>query len=213
MATEYTYDPDSHAYRDERGLIVPFRAMVSIRDGFVSARQVLVRDLAVLYTSGAIDLDTFITRFRAITAESLAALFLLGGGGAAAVTARPLSLSLLQTLLDRQMPFASSFFDDIRAGSLSDAEIGARAALYQEAAVTSYEQAAADSWGIELPFYPADHGTECESNCRCSWEITTVTNPDTGQDETYATWNTMGDAKVCSGCRQRASEWQNQRIA
>ena len=50
-----------------------------------------------------------------------------------------------------------------------------------------------------MPCYPGDGGTECLSNCRCSWDIT--------QTETAieATWEV--NAEACPGCVARGERY------
>ncbi len=77
-----------------------------------------------------------------------------------------------------------------QAGDMSEGAVGARAQMYANAIRTTY--AAERNPG--LPFYPGE-GTECLTNCRCSW-----------QDDGDGSFTWVLDAKEsCATCLDRAS--------
>lgn len=84
--------------------------------------------------------------------------------------------------------------------------VAARSELYAGTVVHSFEVAQVEAIAVvrgrglrDLPYFPADGGTQCRSNCRCSW---TIAYDDI--DRIYrCTWNTEGDGKVCAGCAER----------
>ena len=207
MAAEWKYDPITHVYIDPNGRRVTPRQLVSARDRFAAARQAMLHALGLQLAAGSITVEQWEGEFKRLVAETITALHLFGAGGEAMVRARSIHIDRLVQALDRQLPFATQFIDQVRSGELSGDAIAARSELYVGAGVSAYEQARADDWGVELPYYPADHGTPCESNCRCSWIIETAWNEQEQRDVTTARWQTEGDGKVCDGCMTRAREW------
>lgn len=206
MAVEWLYDPDEHRYYRD-GRVVSLREIVRTRDQFAAARQAMLRALGEQLAAGTITLAVWEVEFRRIVAETITALHLFGAGGEQMIRQKPVHIARLVEALERQIPFARSFIDEVRDGVVAADAVAARSELYVGAGITAHDQARADDWGITLPYYPADHGTPCQSNCRCSWEITTSTDEATGRDVTRAYWQTEGDSKVCSGCRSRGAEF------
>lgn len=93
-----------------------------------------------------------------------------------------------------QVPYLRNFAADVQAGRLSDAQITARAGLYAGATRATWSKG---RWsGKGLPAYPADGGTACLVNCKCSW-----VERDGGM---Y--WE-MGTAEHCPDCLRRATQW------
>ena len=209
----WTYDPRLHRFRDARGNLVSMRDLITTRDRFVAAREAMAQALGESFASGAISLDDFEAQFRALTAETITAMQMFGAGGEAMLRQKPVHIARLVELLTRQIPYADAFLSELRAGEVSPEAAGARAAMYQAAGINAYEVAQSDDWGISLPYYPADGDTECHSNCRCSWEITTNWDEAQQRDVTYARWQTEGDDKVCDGCQGRADAWPGNVIA
>jgi hypothetical protein len=206
VAVRWEYDEERHRYLRD-GRVVPIRELVRTRDQFAAARQAMLRALGEQLAAGTITLAMWEAEFRAIVAETMTALHLFGAGGEAMLIKKPIHVLRLIQALDRQMPFAKSFVDDIIVGTTSLDAVAARSELYVGAGIMAYEQARSDEWGVTLPFYPADHGTPCQSNCRCNWTITTAVDEVSGRDVTMAYWQTEGDGKVCDGCRRRGAEY------
>lgn len=94
-----------------------------------------------------------------------------------------------------QVPYLRGFAADVVAGRLSDAQIAARAGLYAGATRASYERS---RWtGKGLPGYPADGGTACLVNCKCSWV----------ERDGKMYWE-LGAAEHCPDCESRAARWR-----
>jgi len=213
MASLWDYDPDRHVWISPAGQIISFPQLITLRDGFASARQAMVRALGEELAAGTITMDEWAQAFKALSAETITALHLFGSGGEAMVRQRPALVARLATLLERQIPFADAFIAEVRSGAVSLDAVAARSELYVGAGIEAYEQARADERGIELPYYPADGSSECKSNDRCAWIIETRWDDELGRDATFATWQTEHDENVCDTCRQRGAEWQNRMIA
>lgn len=94
----------------------------------------------------------------------------------------------LNATVKAQLGYLKRFADDVRAGRLSPAQIAARAELYAGPARATYYR----SRYIGLPFYPADGGTPCLSNCKCSWR----------EEEGVYYWQ-LSASEHCNGCLDR----------
>lgn len=93
-----------------------------------------------------------------------------------------------------QAPYLRNFAADVAAGRLSDAQIAARAGLYAGATRATWGKA---RWsGKGLPAYPADGGTACLVNCKCSWV----------ERDGMMYWE-LGTAEHCPDCESRAAQW------
>lgn len=94
-----------------------------------------------------------------------------------------------------QVPYLRNFAADVATGRLSDAQIAARAGLYAGATRASYSKG---RWsGKGLPAYPADGGTACLVNCKCSWV----------ERGGMMYWE-LGTAEHCPDCESRAAQWR-----
>jgi hypothetical protein len=211
MAAEWTYDPIAHVFRNAVGKTLTAKQMVTIRDAFILSREEHVKAIVAQWDVGEITREVMINLFRQATAETITALSVIGAGGQQRAGQIADFERILSDALGKQMPFADRFVQEILSGALSADDIAARAAQYQSSAVETYEQASASDWGIDLPYWPADHLTTCFSNCRCAWLIDTVFE---GDDQvTFATWATEGDDKVCEDCAARGQEWQHREVS
>lgn len=88
-----------------------------------------------------------------------------------------------------QLDYLNGFADAIAAGDLSDDAITTRALSYAGSITNTWWQGATD--GAELPFYPADGGTECGNNCRCEWR------------GSAGGWDWIAETDCCPGCAAR----------
>jgi hypothetical protein len=71
------------------------------------------------------------------------------------------------------------FVAAIKAGSLSDAQVAARARLYAGALNAPYNTGQARALGdIRLPQVPGDGKTQCKTNCRCRLRFEVTATPD-----------------------------------
>lgn len=117
--------------------------------------------------------------------------------GSKLLNERNLSRAERQAIKDAvagQLPYLRQFATDVQAGRLSDAQIAARAGLYAGATRVTYY---AGRWyGRGLPAYPADGGTACLVNCKCSW----------AERGGMMYWE-LGAAEHCPDCLSRAAQW------
>lgn len=93
----------------------------------------------------------------------------------------------LKARVAEQLKYYDAFAS--QAGDMSEGAVGARAGMYAQAIRGTYEAAKYPG----LPFYPGE-GTECLTNCRCSW-----------QDDGDGSYTWVLDAKEsCATCVERA---------
>lgn len=109
----------------------------------------------------------------------------------------PAQRFLLATM-GRQAEYLGHFTDAIEDGRISDAEIHARAQQYAGALHATADRGR--TWDWPLPFMPADGGTNCRSNCRCTWQGRNLDHEELTGDWYWVL--SPGDA--CEGCRERA---------
>lgn len=134
--------------------------------------------------------DAHTAAFVAGTAQRLGV-----SAGSQLVRARALSAAEraeIHAAVAEQRRYLARFAQAVAEGGLTDAQIRARATSYADSIRATESRAA--TWGADLPFYPADGGTECLTHCRCRWQ------------RRGALWYWVLDAAAehCDGCRVRA---------
>lgn len=202
----WVYDVTSHTFRNARtGKVMTAADMVTVRDAFLEARRQAAFQVVQQYIDRLITYQQFAQAFRALTAETHAALAILGAGGSARFAQLPTATRSLYDALRMQAVYADQFLADVLAGTMTPDEMKNRAGMYQESAVTTYEETSADDWSLDLPYFPGDGDTQCMMRCRCSWSIENVFEGDYAV--TYATWVTERDGNVCEDCAARGNEW------
>lgn len=78
-----------------------------------------------------------------------------------------------------------------------------RAGMYANATVPTYWAGAVE--GLPLPAVPGDSSTQCQSNCRCKWDIKTL-DESNGDYDCY--WILDPGAEHCQTCIQRDVDWK-----
>lgn len=100
----------------------------------------------------------------------------------------------LERAIAAQRPYLTRFAQDVRAGTLSEAQIQARADLYAGPVRRTYSES---RWAnVKLPAHPGDGSSECLAWCKCSWAL---------RDDGYY-WE-LGTAEHCPTCNSRAASW------
>ncbi len=97
--------------------------------------------------------------------------------------------SVIKAVVQKQLDYLKGFV--AAAPNMSEAQIKARATLYAGAVKGTFSQTRYPS----LPFHPADGGTPCLTNCKCSWN---------DQGGGVYLWTLHAD-EHCSGCVTRQS--------
>lgn len=106
----------------------------------------------------------------------------------------------------QQLDYLAAWRDDLaQADGFSEAAMRGRARLYLNAANATLQDARASTVrGLPpLPAYPGDGTTRCLTNCRCSWRIVRLPEPNA-----YDCYWRLGVAEHCPTCLARAAAWQ-----
>lgn len=133
-----------------------------VRDAIADGLSDEITALVKRYTSGAITLEQWASEFASLLRVGTTAGYALGHGGVHTIDGAV--LDRIDQLLADQHSFAEGFIRDLGAGNVSDAQMDARAQLYAGQAVKAYEEARSASFGVSLPCYPGDGGTQCVVN-------------------------------------------------
>lgn len=190
-----TYDPSARRWLDDDRPLTP-RQVVVLRNAFADRYADLFAELSDDLSAGRIGLQAWADDFAELLGRYLSSQFIFGRGGIDAMDDR--DWLRVAKIIDDQQGYFSGFVEDVLDGTVTEAQLRARAASYANAGVLAHSQALEASFGIMLPVYPADGGTACGGGCRCAWIITET-------DLSYeASWETMGDQDVCPGCQSRA---------
>lgn len=219
---------------DATGLAAPVAAVMAARDAMADDYAAAFRQLAVLYTGGQLTLDQWRRSFEALVVEAVGHGYTFGRGGIELMTesdwakvaesvrdqldfADGFAGDIERTVNERMAAIMEESEEAIeqaeaerQARAEAESAMTARSEMYAGASVEAYEEAQAEAHSsgkgvLILPVYPADHGTECRSNCRCGWQII-------GDEEAQVwrcTWITAGDQAVCDGCRERGRLYAN----
>ncbi len=111
--------------------------------------------------------------------------------------------------LEIQSEFLKNFLSDYQENGWKDS-YHARSRMYALSSYASFNHGDVISQAgkvLPLPAYPAE-GTQCLSNCKCSWSID-VLDFNAGNFDAY--WK-LGTNDSCQTCVQRAGEWSPVRI-
>lgn len=165
----------------------------------------LTRELEALTArllAGDISLADWTAEFEQILATHHAAAYLLGRGGELTDPLARNQLALLERYIAEQAEYLSGLKRDIAGGRYGDSPraLGARVDMYARSVQPPYW--AGKTIGLPLPAMPGE-GTQCLTNCRCRWEITTL-DAERGDHDCY--WR-LGAAEHCQTCNQRAVDW------
>jgi hypothetical protein len=198
---EWTYDSAAHKYRSgERTLTQP--ELLALRNAVADGMGEESAGLATRLVAGSITLLDWAASFARLIADGLTAAFLLGRGGTAAMDAT--ANTTLSGLIAAQHEYAKSFVSDVTAaindGSVTEAGVAERSALYSGGAVHAFETGQAASWELVAPAYPTED-SPCGGNCRC-W----LTFDETDTDYLIY-WNTVDDSHTCDVCAQRGEDY------
>lgn len=162
------YDPKSSRYRNlDSGRFMSTKAVVKIRDDIVEKATVEARTLAGRVANGTLSAGDFGSEMRKLIKTVHGAQYSLGRGGVNALTRR--DIGGLGRTLKAEYGFLDGFVRDLAAPNLDAAKVAARAELYMESSIKSYERGRASALGVKTPqnvppLHPA---------CRCSLDYQT----------------------------------------
>lgn len=198
----WSYDPDRHRFVNG-SRVLSEREILAIRNTIADGMDVESAALAKRLIAGEIALAEWARAFAKLIRDGVSAGFLVGRGGAAKMDAA--STNALNAIIDDQFGFARQFATDLEssldAGTATVEGVANRSALYSGASVHAFDQGRSADWGIQLPYFPGDGGTQCLGRCRCEWMIDST---DAGISAIYMT---KGDERVCDDCVARGNEY------
>lgn len=197
----WVWDPVKRRYVTASGAALGQRELIAVRDGFAEGAAQVLTELAGAWMDGALTLDQFAAAFEQWIADTVTSGYLLGRGGAEALTEA--DIGIIQREIDRQVGHAREMIDEFRRGAASAEQVAGRAPGYAGGSVNAFDQGREGAFGgsFTFPVYPGDGETSCYGNCRCYWVI------DTYPDRYEMTWVTEGDGRVCPECAQRGVDY------
>lgn len=197
----WEWDAPSRRYRDTTtGRYLSAASSRKLRDDLVTRLGQENQGLARKLASGDLTLPAWEKAMQTQVRDAHTVQWAFGRGGRNAMTEH--DLTDLNGLVRGQWGYLRGFTEAIAGGTLSEAQVSARAALYTSASVQAYERGRAAAWDVILPAHPGDGSTACKSNCRCFWRLTEKADG----SEVHATW-TLGGAEHCADCKSRARRW------
>lgn len=200
MSKPWSFDTTARRYRSgDTGRFLPRRDVVALRDAVVNAAGAEAQAIGQRVVAGDISAEEFRDSMRLLIRNAHGAQAIFGRGGVNAMT--PADFGRLGASLRKQYAYLDGFVADVEAGVISEAQAAARAQMYVNGSVKSYELGQAAAWGLQgqLPEYPGDSCLGL-SNCRCSWDIRETA------DAIEATWK-LGSEKPCPPCQRNAENW------
>lgn len=193
---EWEWDAKSRRYRNvDTGRYLSASSSIDLRDDVVNRLKSEADALARRLASEEIAVQDWESAMQRNIREVNGVQWAFGRGGRYAMGTE--DRAALADLIRGQYDYLRAFAEQIAAGTLSEAQIAARARLYYQSSTQAYEQGHAAAWNVSLPHYPADGSTVCKSACRCRWDIR-----ESG-DEIHATWR-LQSGESCSTCKSYA---------
>ena len=198
---DWQWNQNTHRYRNTAtNRIVTDNTLIGLRDTMIDSWRGRVQGLADDLVDGRLTIQEWTLRMRREVSNIFSSEYLLGKGGRNAMFQA--DLDAIQEMLTTQYSFLQNFAEDVRAGDLSKAQVGARSELYMDASKQAHERAKAASYGLTLPQYPGDGSQICGARCRCRWDI------DEQEDEFLCSWLLNAAAKHCDTCLGNAASWK-----
>lgn len=198
MASEYEWSASANRWRKiETGRFVSERTLTSWRNQARAALEDEATDLMQRLTDGKISIQLWEREMQEVLRNAHISDYLLARGGRHSLTAA--DRAIIGAQLDAQYRHLRGFTRTLIEGKLSEEAAKARARMYPRSGNTSFNMGRESAWSLNLPGHPGQ-GTDCLSNCRCVWQITTRGN------KTIASWRTSsGDS--CDTCVDRGRRW------
>lgn len=195
----WSFDVPSRRYRDgTTGRFLPTAKITELRNALLDNRATVTQSLSEALANRTIDLYSWQQGMRAVIKDSSVAEYLFGRGGVNAMT--PSDWGTIGNLVKGQYQYLEGFATEIAAGTLSDAQVASRAAMYAHAGVQAHSMGQEAAYGGRLVL-PAHPGTgECLSRCRCHWSI------QEGPEAWVCTWVRIS-GESCATCISRAAQY------
>lgn len=200
----WKYNRKTRQYEDESGTPLTNDEMVLLRDLFSGSRKDATAKLVKDMSEGDLTVQQWEAGMRGELRTAFIDQATLGRGGRSMMTFS--DWGSVGNQLRRQYQWLSSFAKEVATGTMTEAQIIARAALYMDASTQAYEKAKVKAHGMPpLAHYPGD-GTRpptCGVRCKCRLVITE------DADNWYVHW-VLGPVKKkhCDGCIEMAALWK-----
>lgn len=171
----YSWDQALGRYRDaETGLFLSRDAVYGMVNQSISATQLVTDHLAASVADGSISAEAWHLAMKGEIKREYIRQYLLGHGGRHEMT--PADWGRLGPMIREQYQFLGGFYDAVRNGELSEAQIRVRAGDYINSAREGYERARigrAYEYGMSEEIWrlgsSAQHCGDCVSFAEAGW--------------------------------------------
>jgi hypothetical protein len=200
QSLRWGYDVNARRYRDgSNGRFLPESTITTLRDGLLDARRLSADNLAEALAEGRIDLETWQLGMRAVIRDTALTEYVFGRGGVNAM--EQADYGRVGAFVKEQYTYLRDFAAERLAGTVSDAQLAARAKMYAHAGVAAHSLGREATFGgtLQLPAHPGV-GTACLANCRCVWQI------QEGPEAWVCTW-VREAGESCEVCVGRAGQY------
>lgn len=159
-STKWAFDQRVKRYRNlDSGKYIARATINKMRDDFADKARAKIGGLAASLADKSLSVQAWEVAMREAIKTATGAQYVYGRGG----------LNIMEqadwgragSMTKEAYGYLRGFAEQIAAGELSEKQINARSALYLNSTVNAYERGRAASFGINLPAYPADGGTQC----------------------------------------------------
>ena len=157
-----------------------------------------IKDLTTQLEAGSIPVEDWQAGMQELLATYHLAAYMAGIDSAELNQA---AVDAIQPTLADQLGYLDNFALVIKSASEFDPAFYSRADMYAGSIVTEYWEGKVGN--LPLPAMPGQ-GTQCLSNCRCSWRIEPV---DEANGDFDAYWELEEGADHCQTCDQRHDDW------
>lgn len=170
---EWSFSTAAKRYRDAgSGRFLSASASVDLRDHYLEMQRQAMASLAQRVSSGELTVGQWEAASRAAIKEAWTVQYAYGAGGRRAVTTE--MRAELGDLITQQYGYLNGFARDLANGTMSEAQVLARAGLYGDAAVLGYESGVSAAWaGTESEWHnisnSADPCGECPALSALGW--------------------------------------------
>jgi len=194
---DWRYDPVRKTYISPEGSFLSEATLNEVRDAYLEDVMGLMDDYAANLDNGIWTTAHFESEMRRRLKHAYVAEYTLGRGGASQMTQS--DYGRVGNLLKSQYGYLRGYLDDLTRGQETKGTAANRARNFIGSARQSFSRGRSRGRDLDLPYHPADGGTECHGNCRCHWDI------EEDDTEVRAYWVVSAN-KPCAGCLSRGAE-------
>ena len=161
---DWAWDRKTKRYRNTKtGRFITNAKMTQLRDEFAERSKREIAALARRLAEKEITVQAWEKAMRAQMKAAIGAQWMFGRGGVNAMDASDWGKAGKDA--KDASTFLRGFAKDVAAGKHTEKGIVNRAGMYFDSTIASYERGRAAAFGVTLPAYPADGGTQCKANC------------------------------------------------